>query len=63
MRKIFIGFIIVITLISWREIKKTEPGSRNNRVHENYNLVTGVGDDVRNSDSFYSCGGLRGLYL
>ena len=31
------------------------------RVHENYNAVTGVGDDVRNSDSFYSWGGLLGL--
>lgn len=31
------------------------------RVHENYNSVTGVGDDVRNSDSFYSWGGLLGF--
>ena len=31
------------------------------RVHENYNSVTGVGDDVLNSDSFYSWGGLLGL--
>ena len=31
------------------------------RVHENYNAVTGIGDDVRNSDSFYSWGGLLGL--
>lgn len=31
------------------------------RVHENYNADTGVGDDVRNSDSFYSWGGLLGL--
>ena len=31
------------------------------RVHENYNAETGVGDDVRNSDSFYSWGGLLGL--
>ena len=31
------------------------------RVHENYNSVTGVGDDVRNSNSFYSWGGLLGF--
>ena len=31
------------------------------RVHENYNAETGEGDDVRNSDSFYSWGGLLGL--
>ena len=31
------------------------------RVHENYNAETGVGDDVRNSDSFYSWGGLLAL--
>ena len=33
------------------------------RVHENYNAETGAGDDVRNSDSFYSWGGLLGLIL
>lgn len=31
------------------------------RVHENYNSVTGVGDDVLNSDSFYSWGGLLSM--
>ncbi len=31
------------------------------RVHENYNADTGAGDDVRNSDSFYSWGGLLGF--
>jgi putative isomerase len=31
------------------------------RVHENYNAETGTGDDVRNSDSFYSWGGLLAL--
>jgi hypothetical protein len=31
------------------------------RVHENYNAETGIGDDVRNSDSFYSWGGLLAL--
>ena len=31
------------------------------RVHENYNAVTGVGDDVRNSDSIYSWRGLLGF--
>ena len=33
----------------------------NRRVYENYNSVTGVGGDVRNSDSFYSWGGLLGF--
>lgn len=40
-------------------IMKEWSGKR--RVHENYNSVTGVGDDVRNSDSFYSWGGLLGF--
>jgi putative isomerase len=31
------------------------------RVHENYNATTGVGGDVRNSDSFYSWGALLGF--
>lgn len=30
-------------------------------VHENYNAITGSGDDVENSDAFYSWGGLLGL--
>lgn len=33
----------------------------NRRVYENYNAVTGEGPDVRNSDGFYSWGGLLGL--
>ena len=33
----------------------------NRRVYENYNAETGEGPDVRNSDSFYSWGGLLGL--
>ena len=33
----------------------------NHRVHENYNSVTGVGGDVKSSDSFYSWGGLLAL--
>ncbi len=33
----------------------------NHRVHENYNAVTGVGADVKSSDSFYSWGGLLAL--
>ncbi len=33
----------------------------NQRVYENYNAETGVGGDVRNSDSFYSWGGLLGM--
>lgn len=32
--------------------------TENRRVYENYNSVTGEGGDVRNSDSFYSWGGL-----
>ncbi|MFZ0663895.1 MAG: trehalase family glycosidase [Acidobacteriaceae bacterium] len=30
-------------------------------VHENYNAMTGVGDDVKNSDRFYTWGALLGL--
>jgi len=33
----------------------------NRRVYENYNAETGQGSDVRNSDSFYSWGGLLAL--
>ena len=33
----------------------------NRRVYENYNAETGMGSDVRNSDGFYSWGGLLGL--
>ena len=32
--------------------------TENRRVYENYNSMTGVGGDVKNSDSFYSWGGL-----
>lgn len=32
-----------------------------NRVYENYNAVTGAGDDVSSSDGFYSWGGLLAL--
>lgn len=35
--------------------------NKNQRVYENYNAETGVGGDVRNSDSFYSWGGLLGF--
>lgn len=35
--------------------------TKNRRVYENYNSVTGEGSDVRNSDSFYSWGGLLAL--
>ena len=41
-----------LLLQEWRE---------KGRIHENYNADTGRGDDVRNSDSFYSWGGLLGL--
>jgi hypothetical protein len=30
-------------------------------LHENYNAVTGEGDDVTNSDAFYHWGALLGL--
>lgn len=30
-------------------------------VHENYNAITGAGDDVKNSDRFYTWGALLGL--
>jgi neutral trehalase len=33
----------------------------NRRVYENYNATTGEGGDVKNSDSFYSWGGLLGF--
>jgi neutral trehalase len=33
----------------------------NRRVYENYNAITGEGGDVRNSDAFYSWGGLLAL--
>lgn len=35
--------------------------SSNRRVYENYNAITGEGSDVRNSDAFYSWGGLLAL--
>jgi hypothetical protein len=41
-----------LLLKEWRE---------HQHVHENYNAETGDGDDVANSDSFYSWGGLLGL--
>lgn len=34
---------------------------KNRHVHENYNAITGWGDDVRNSDRFYHWGALLGL--
>jgi hypothetical protein len=34
---------------------------QNGHVHENYNALTGLGDDVRNSDRFYHWGALLGL--
>jgi glycogen debranching enzyme len=33
----------------------------NGHVHENYNAVTGAGDDVHSSDRFYHWGALLGL--
>lgn len=35
--------------------------SANGHVHENYNAITGTGDDVVNSDRFYHWGALLGL--
>ena len=34
---------------------------QNGHVHENYNAITGEGDDVRSSDRFYHWGALLGL--
>ena len=34
---------------------------RNGHVHENYNAITGMGDDVSSSDRFYHWGALLGL--
>jgi putative isomerase len=34
--------------------------TQNRHVHENYNAITGTGDDVRNSDRFYHWGALLG---
>ena len=34
---------------------------KDHHVYENYNAVTGEGADVRNSDGFYSWGGLLAL--
>jgi putative isomerase len=33
---------------------------KNGHVHENYNAMTGIGDDVRSSDRFYHWGALLG---
>ena len=33
----------------------------NGHVHENYNAITGMGDDVSSSDRFYHWGALLGL--
>ncbi len=51
-RKILAGKSKKLILKEWLE---------NGRVHENYNSVTGVGGDVRNSAGFYSWGGLLGF--
>ena len=34
--------------------------TQNRHVHENYNAITGSGDDVRSSDRFYHWGALLG---
>ncbi|NJM94357.1 MAG: hypothetical protein HC842_06575 [Cytophagales bacterium] len=49
-------------LLADRSVALIEKGwLQGGRVFENYNSVTGEGDDVRNSDPFYSWGGLLGL--
>ena len=35
--------------------------NENGHVHENYNAITGSGDDVHSSDRFYHWGALLGL--
>jgi glycogen debranching enzyme len=35
--------------------------NQNGHVHENYNAITGAGDDVRSSDRFYHWGALLAL--
>jgi hypothetical protein len=51
-RKILAEKSLKLLMKEWEE---------NHRVHENYNSVTGVGGDVKSSDSFYSWGGLLAL--
>lgn len=51
-RKILSEKSLQLLMKEWKE---------SSRVHENYNSVTGVGGDVRSSDSFYSWGGLLAL--
>ena len=51
-RKELVEKSLKLLLKEWKE---------NQRVHENYNAETGVGSDVRNSDSFYAWGGLLGM--
>lgn len=48
-RKMLVNQSLELILKEWRE---------NRHVYENYNSVTGQGGDVRNSDPFYSWGGL-----
>jgi len=38
-----------------------EEWKQNGHVHENYNAITGTGDDVKSSDRFYHWGALLGL--
>jgi hypothetical protein len=51
-RKALVEKSTELLLKEWRQ---------NRHVFENYNSVTGVGSDVRNSDAFYSWGGLLGF--
>lgn len=61
-KQILVDKSLELIMKEWRQ---------NRRVHENYNSVTGIGNDVRNSDAFYSWGGLlsfiaimdKGYYL
>jgi len=51
-RKQFAQKSYALFLKEWKE---------NGHVHENYNAVTGSGDDVSSSDRFYHWGALLGL--
>lgn len=48
-RKVLVEKSLKLIMQEWRQ---------NRHVYENYNSVTGVGGDVKNSDAFYSWGGL-----
>jgi hypothetical protein len=51
-RRILADRSLALLMKEWRE---------HGHVHENYNAITGEGDDVKSSDGFYHWGGLLGL--